>query len=77
MDYIVHRMFGRDAQGAFPVWLRYMILHYSGLRYVNANSSYYPREYILIDLRSGPSIGGYLAATTSACAGMSGRPARS
>ena len=51
VDHIVHRMFGRDAQGAFPVWLRYMILHYSGLRYVNANSSYYPREYILIDLR--------------------------
>lgn len=51
VEYIVTRVLPAAPADALPDWLRYMVLHYSGLRYVNSKYSYMPPQWILARLR--------------------------
>lgn len=51
VEYIVNNVLPAASEDALPGWLRYMVLHYSGLRYVNSKLSYFPPQRILARLR--------------------------
>ncbi|APR88435.1 hypothetical protein A7982_13784 [Minicystis rosea] len=52
LDHLVNRVFPAAPPGAIAGWLKYMIIHFAGLRYVNANNSYYWPKKILSGLRA-------------------------
>ena len=56
LTYIVREIFAKDlekdpAKKLFPGWVRYAVLHFSGLRYAGAHGSYYPPDEIVGAMR--------------------------
>ncbi len=52
LAYIQRHIFEKDADGHIvPPWVRYAVIHFSGLRYAGAHFAYYPAEEILTSLR--------------------------
>ena len=52
LDHLVNRVFPAAPEGAIGGWLKYMIIHFTGLRYVNSNASYHWPKKILAALRA-------------------------
>ncbi|HKY55405.1 MAG TPA: hypothetical protein VJM08_13905, partial [Anaerolineales bacterium] len=49
--YEVFQRFWKEPE-RFPLWLQYMVVHFSGMRYASAHDSWYDPRALLLDLRT-------------------------
>ncbi|AKT43727.1 Ig-like domain-containing protein [Chondromyces crocatus] len=53
LTYIHDEIFAKDpSEEVIPGWVRYAVLHYSGLRYAGAHNAYYPPHLLVLTLRA-------------------------
>ncbi len=51
LEHILRRLFPAIPADVLPLWARYMIVHFSGLRYVNSKFDYHPPDRFLLHAR--------------------------
>jgi hypothetical protein len=65
LDHLVNRIFPAAPPGAIAGWVKYMMIHFTGLRYVNSNASYCLPQTILSRLRAQEIDAGELASASA------------